>query len=892
MIPKDTILSKIKTYLMLLNAGQNSHSNRVSEDFYCGLLNIILDTNLKNLNIQEANTPAIDLGDEAKRICVRISAAPTYASIDHILKTFLSNGLQQQYSWLIILDLDGTGKSYQSKVITDGFSFLPERDIWNIEFLLRKIETMDVERMEQLAEYLAEQSVLPEAETPPLNLPLPAILSHNDFIGRVNELAQLEAAIAEGRKPVLLSGLGGMGKTQLACQFGKNYAAQGNSQVYFATFLNSFSRTVVDCIANGLPTPPDPSFSDEQIVEFTLTQLSQYSKNDLLIIDGVENPDQSFSELTLDPVYAKLCALPLRLLFTTRYCEPEAINITALPPSDLYFLFRDQKLTLSEEDMDELIRASQSHTLTIALISRALADPYLQATPQQIVQALKECNLAQTEFSAVPCNGRNDADLSLPLCALFELIQFSEREATILRYATLFPQGGISETLFLACLFDNGKRDIINIVNRGWLNLENGLLTVHPAIKTVLRKKLKPSDRNCSAFLFELNKQSQRTNYDQKILRQMAEVFFIAAESLEDQNAAWILNASRLWITLGEGSQVLEDLLRHLDQWEKNPSNNQDRLFFAYSQAGITYMLQGNYTDAEAYLKRALELSIPKSTRRSICLSNLASINNSLGNYEQSLKYLMEALEIQEQSATVDPLALASIYSNIALTYSELGNHTDALKNQENALRLRKNALPVDHPDIATTLNNLGMIYANLGDKATALKNLKRALEIREKLLPGNYPSIALSYHNIGGLYGEQGNHREALIYKRKAVSILEKELPQGHPDLAAAYSSLGSTYEIMDMNRDALEFYKKAVVTMQANPSASRTQLANYLALAAFTNAKLSDFTEAIQFMRQAISYASVYLPEDHSVLLNYQKYLDAFERMQQSSEEPVTIY
>ena len=503
---------------------------------------------------------------------------------------------------------------------------------------------------------------------------------------------------------------------------------------------------------------------------------------------------------------------------------------------------------------------------------------------------MQKCNLDQAAVSAASDSRRIAASVHAHLRALFSLCHFSEREAAVLRCATLFPPDGISVSLLQTCLSQLTGEDIFRIVQRGWLNCQNNLLTVHPTVRAVLQEVLKPSDQNCYTFLSTLEKESDRMDFDLTILRQMAVVFSMAAGFLEDAKGNWALNAGKLWIRLNEGSQALKHICPVLERWQKCPPENPQNLISAYHQAGVSYMYQNDFKQAEKHLTAALAQSAPDNPQRATYLNNLATVYNRLGDYGQSLKYSLEALKRQNNSR--NPLTLASVYNNIGLAYAGLEDHSSALMYQEKALQLHQDTLPVDHPDFAASLNNIGMAYAQQGKQDSALEYLKRALVIREKLYHENHPSIVTSCNNIGGLFSAKGNYDEALKYLYRAVSIGETVLPKGHPDLAAAYGNLGAAYEMQNRNLEALDFYKKAVVAIQVGSSENRTQLANYLALAAFVNAKLSNFAEAIQFMRQAIDCIQDSLPEDHPVLTNYQKYLDAFERIQQSSGEFGAIY
>jgi len=59
-----------------------------SEDFFCKLLNIIYDLNLKNLNLKDKNTPSIDLGDNDKKICYQITSTNDSTKIKETIIKF------------------------------------------------------------------------------------------------------------------------------------------------------------------------------------------------------------------------------------------------------------------------------------------------------------------------------------------------------------------------------------------------------------------------------------------------------------------------------------------------------------------------------------------------------------------------------------------------------------------------------------------------------------------------------------------------------------------------------------------------------------------------------------------------------------------------------------
>ena len=59
--------------------------NITSENFYAGLLNLIMGWNLRNVNFSEKNTPGIDLVDDDNKITVQVTSNNTSDKIKHTI---------------------------------------------------------------------------------------------------------------------------------------------------------------------------------------------------------------------------------------------------------------------------------------------------------------------------------------------------------------------------------------------------------------------------------------------------------------------------------------------------------------------------------------------------------------------------------------------------------------------------------------------------------------------------------------------------------------------------------------------------------------------------------------------------------------------------------------
>ena len=89
-------LSWLKTEVDYHNSLSLTDINHAAEDFYCGLLNLVYDYNLKNINITEQNAAAIDLGDEQEKISIQVTSTSTLAKTKYTVEKFIEKKLYKK----------------------------------------------------------------------------------------------------------------------------------------------------------------------------------------------------------------------------------------------------------------------------------------------------------------------------------------------------------------------------------------------------------------------------------------------------------------------------------------------------------------------------------------------------------------------------------------------------------------------------------------------------------------------------------------------------------------------------------------------------------------------------------------------------------------------------
>ena len=767
------LFSTFQTSIKLAIQKNLPNRNVLAETTLAGLLNRIHGWDLLNANTYRQNFPGVDLVDKNSRIAVQVTSTNELDKVDNTTEKFTKYSLGRDFDRLIILIIttDRPTRAMSSRSLPPVFS--GGRDIWNMNTLFGQIESLSIEKLEEIQAYLETEVGTVYAKVNGRNLctPLHSVVGEG-FVGREKELEEIGRSLAAGTKPVVLSGLGGIGKTELALRFGRNYRGGG---VYFVRFRESFFQTIAS-MAAAIQPAIDGKADDRQRYDTVIQLLRELGEDDLLIIDNVDAGGKNYNALTREEEYKSLLQMNLRLLLTTRSEVSRGTGISRMENEDLYRIFENHGARLKPETMDSLIAAVNGHTITVDLIARTLADNWTPVKPEDMLAALADDTLPEADFGEIDADyapSPEQVQIYQHLRQVFQVAKVPPAEQDILRCATLLPEGGMDVKLFRAALTEEIRKAFPDLGRSGWLSAENGLLTIHPVVRLVCRTELKPTDENCREFLDALWDQFDPNVYDTVKFTQLAEVFSVATDQLEDQEAKWINKSGYFMLHLGQYNAARSIYKKHLPN---------------------------------------LEVRLKDTNRLASVFNNLGSIYGYLGDYKRALEYQLNALKIREKILPPDHLNLADSYNNVGCIYDDLGDHEKALEYKLKDLAICEKVLPPEHPTLATSYSNVGSTYDELGDHNKALEYKLKALEIQEKVLPAAHPSLATTYNNLGCTYGKLGNLEKELEFQLKALQTLEQVLPENHPTLASSYNNVGITYLKMGRFSDALEKIQQAL--------------------------------------------------------------------------------
>lgn len=793
-------LAVLACEIELMNRSNRMTLNSDAETIFCGLINRLEGWDLRNLNEVAQNYPGIDLADPGRRVAVQITASASQKKVDHTLEVFFRNKMERSFDRLVLVIITDRTAPTMAHGVRQGFKFDPKRDIWNIEWFKRRVEAEeDAEQLQAVADYLDSQlGDLPGEVKRPVHL-LPPVPAASEFFlegSRDEELAIFQKALEKGA-PVFIWGLGGMGKTQTAIALARR--CEPPRGAYFLRYTipadpdreamwETIRRADLSGYVLDAGAETDPGVLMEREYREKLEILRREYADTLLVIDNFDWPGRSVETLKAERSYQDVAALDANLVFTTRYPADPAWEIRPLPAERLLELMRKSCADYDDEGLLELIRAVGGHTLMVDLMAKTLEESWNTVTPEQILVALKNAALNMADFPEVTSDKDGlfaQAQIYRHLQALFNLSGLNDVAKKVLSFATLIAREGLDDWLFLESLPAAGKKELQNLVKRGWLRREDHVVTIHPAVEQVCRSELKPEQTALWDFLDALWAGQEKRKRTDTALRRVA----VCLEA-----GAALLRSSE---------KKLESKRRAMSLWELVLPADHPDLARVYSEIGVLYGYWGMSDTALRYKQKSLTIKknhLPEDDPvLAASLQDTGKAYAAAEQYEMAVEYGRRGLEIMERLLPPDHPDLADFYDNMVYIFVKMGDTRQELSHKLRAVEIRERTLPPDHPLLVGDYSLLSLIYARLEEPWKALEYEKKALEVFARIPSADPLELGGLYEHISVSCERVGAYAMALGYLEKALAAYGKHVSDGHPFITSAKRRIAAVKERMN---------------------------------------------------------------------------------------------
>jgi tetratricopeptide (TPR) repeat protein len=801
--------------------------NKVSETILVPLLSEVYDLpDLRNLNTESANFPGIDLADDKARVAIQVTSTSTSKKINHTLTEFVKHELYKQYKHLIVYILVEKQKTYSGKgfneIIDRQFQFDKEKDIRDYRDLLAVIQDFQIDRAKRILEileanFLGEvQLYIPPKPPPPAELPEVGNLQPGSrmpftrnavFTGREDELKALAQSLLYDGQATVVTGTGGMGKSQLAVEFCYRYGRYFHG-VHWLQANQDMQAEVADCgLEMGLKPWPETVPEQAQAV---LNAWEQGGAR-LVVLDDAENPAvvQEWSPKLQNS----------RVMVTSLWQDWPADLGLAL--NKLKTLPREKSLVLlrklapklegaPDKELDDIADRLGDLPLALDLAGRYLKDRRT-LSPKGFMEeldqvgsvlghsALKdwvkhnptkhEVNLAKTYLQSW------DKLESKPAKQLFQACGYCAPNTPI-PWAVLQASAEVEEADLDRGL---GRLEDLGLVTLG----DKGAL-VHPLLaefaRAVDEKEKGSAQPGLVSALGDLSNEALEKGLPElfKPLRPHMETAAKAAEK------ARLEGAGMLWNNLGshlrnvaeyEGAKAAFERALAIDEAAFGPDH--PKVATNVNNLGVVLQALGDYAGAKAAYERALAIDEaafgPDHPEVATDVNNLGDVLRALGDYAGAKAAYARALAIWEVELGPDHPQVATGTNNLGSVLKAQGDYEGAKAAYARALAIWEVELGPDHPQVATGTNNLGSVLKAQGDYEGAKAFFERALAIDEAAFGPDHPNVATDVNNLGSVLQDLGDYAGAKAAYARALAIWEVELDPDHPQVGIGTNNLGS---------------------------------------------------------------------------------------------------
>jgi len=687
------------------------------------------------------------------------------------------------------------------------------------------------------------------------------------FIGRDYDILRLERAFRQNNI-VLLQGMAGVGKTELACGFARWLEdTQGRTgKMFFMSFEHGATLSnVVNQVGREVWGDKFSQYREEQQQQAVLKYLK--TQQSLLIWDNFEpvagfpagnEPLLNASERdSLQRFLKDLRGGKSWVLITSRReerwldCGYRLLDLQGLREQDVEELAAKILQTAGVDraklppEYLELLKLLGGHPFSLRVVL-----PHLKTqTPKQLIEALRQ---GLDTLDGTPDKEREE---SLAVSLDYSFAKLSERTRRHLPFLALFSERVNADSLhgFSGSPdsdFGQAYQAVFgeNLQEADWPRLLNeaaeaGLLEhlgsiifkIHPALPWYLRQRL--SEQYAAQEVSELEEKLLvfhallADEYRKKLISnaklasfalQGEEPNLLQNLRLAEQQQIWeyaqlILQAlGEVYERIGRKPEfralrqrALSQIGIHLSQAK---AKGQSALRFWMYLRGVDAKEARAVADLERTRTITQEiLDELTSLNETSVNDNIAVAYHQLGvvaqgqrRFDEATAFYHKALQIRED--TGDLYNAASDYHNLGLVAQEQRRFDEATAFYHKALQIYEDA--GDFYNAAGEYHQLGVVAQGQRhfDEATAFYH--KALQIYEDA--GDFYNAATTYHNLGMVAQEQRRFDEATAFYHKALQITEDA--GDFYNAAGDYLQLGMVAQEQRRFDEATAFYHKAL--------------------------------------------------------------------------------
>src|SRR6266702_5129357 len=558
------------------------------------------------------------------------------------------------------------------------------------------------------------------------------------FTGREEILTHLYTVLRNSKAVGLtqaLSGLGGIGKTQIAVE----YAYRSRDHYQAILWITASSREALSAdfvMLAALLDLPEQHGQDQDIVIRAVKRWLTTHTHWLLMLDNVDNLEMIVDFLPIQSTGDVLLTTRLQALGTVA----QSVEVEKMGLDDgMEVLLRRTNVIAPGAPLDHATkeRQAQAAEIVVALDGLPLAldqaGAYIEETRCGLSQYLNLYGTRRKEL--LLRRGRFPIDHPDSVAATWSLsFQQVEQEnlaaADLLRLCAFLSPEAIPEEIITV-----GAAELGSPLG----SVASDPLKVDKIIELLLRYSLlRRTSEVKSLSIHRLVQAVLKDGMDRDTQSLWAE------RAIRAVNRAFPDVELQTW-------EVCQRCLPHVQMC----ASYIEEYILAFPEAARLFNEAASYLVAHARYQQAEQLLLKALAIRQRLLGgehpdvaqtlyNLASLYRAQGTYVKAEPFYLQALYIRETTLGFDHSLVARSYYGLAKLYHSQEKYQQAEKLCKQALYIQEQRLGGDHPMIASTLNMLAKIYQGQNKLDQAKEMNVRALRIRESTSGTDHPQVAI----------------------------------------------------------------------------------------------------------------------------------------------------
>lgn len=577
------------------------------------------------------------------------------------------------------------------------------------------------------------------------------------FVGREEELGELHTMLEENSK-VFLYGIAGIGKSELAKAYAKQYKKY-YTNILYVEYFGDLHQSVTDMDF----TDDLPEDSEEERFRKHNRFLRSLKDDTLLIIDNFN------ITATQDSFLSVILKYRCRILFTTRskfdgHC---ILQLKEIRESSSLFQLVSAFYSETEEYrtlVEEIIETVHRHTFAVELAAKLLENGILP--PEQLLDKLREEKASlenDDKISAIKDGQNNKATYYNHIHTLFSLYSISQEQQDIMRDLCFLPPAGISARLFADWLGLTTLNDINDLIETGFVQANTRhTISLHPMIQEIALSETRPSITSCHTLLDSLQKiclmHGMEVSYYKKLFQTVENIIHLIEK---DDIPKYLLFLEDIFPYMEKShyQKGMREILRELKQILKENyyGTTSDRALLLDYQATMETKPEKAIKLEKEALAQIKEITEGNAHLVSNLHANLGGLYRMNGQTELAKDHMEKGILLLEQYNllyTNDSIPQINNYAALLTEMQEPERVMSALQKLAQIIKDYNSDHCLDYAQVQESMGNICLITANISQAKT---HFKKAMKIYEDVWADEPELIEEKYQEIQELYPQIG---------------------------------------------------------------------------------------------------------------------------------------